>query len=165
MSLKSRINQRVDSLVAAVEIILAISLIVGIALNFLNVIGRYLFSVTIHGSDEVEIYILIFICFLGAATVTWRGLHLRMDVAIEAVSGRFRRWALWLEFVVTGIVAAFAGYYSFLYVKRIHSLGAVSDIARLPTWIPHSSVVLGLALIFIFLMLRIWIGAAGGERR
>ena len=38
----------------------------------------------LNGVDEVEIYILIWIAFLGAALVTWRGTHLRMDVLIAA---------------------------------------------------------------------------------
>ena len=50
-------------------------------------VGRYVFGFALNGVDEIEIYILIWIAFLGAAVVTWRGLHLRMDVLVNALSG------------------------------------------------------------------------------
>jgi TRAP-type C4-dicarboxylate transport system permease small subunit len=50
------------------------------------------------------------------------------------------------ETIVTLLVTTFAGYYSFLYVQRIFRLGAVSDMARAPTWIPHSAVFVGFGL-------------------
>jgi len=50
------------------------------------------------------------------------------------------------ETLVTLLVTTFVAYYSFLYVQRIFRLGAVSDMARLPTWIPHSAVFVGFGL-------------------
>ena len=78
------INKRVDALVTWVERVLAVALLAGISLNVINVIGRYLAGFALNGVDEIEIYILIWIAFLGAALVTWRGSHLRMDVLILA---------------------------------------------------------------------------------
>jgi TRAP-type C4-dicarboxylate transport system permease small subunit len=43
---------------------------------------------------------------------------------------------------------------SFLYVQRIYALGAVSDIAHIPTWIPHSAIPLSFALIALIVVLR-----------
>src|SRR5262245_18931718 len=84
-----------DALATFAERVLALGLLVGISLNFINVIGRYFAGFALNGADEIEIYILIWIAFLGAAAVTWRGLHLRMDVLISNFPGRLR-FAVWI---------------------------------------------------------------------
>ncbi len=85
----------VDALATLIERVLAIALLFAISLNFVNVVGRYVFSYALNGADEIEIYILIWIAFLGAATVTWRGLHLRMDVLVNALPAPLR-FAVWV---------------------------------------------------------------------
>ena len=52
-------------------------------LNFTNVLGRYLFGISLLGSDEVQVFIMVGMTFLGAAVVTRRNLHLRMDVLVR----------------------------------------------------------------------------------
>jgi TRAP-type C4-dicarboxylate transport system permease small subunit len=143
--------------VAVCERILAAALLGAIVLNFGNVVTRYLAGFTIEGSDEIEIYILIWIAFLGGALVTWRELHLRMDVLIKLAGARVRQLVTIAEVIIATATATFVAYHSFLYVQRIFRLGAVSDIAQLPTWIPHSAVVVGLCLMVVFLILRVWV--------
>lgn len=164
MSFRRQVGRHVDRAVSILETILAIGLIAGISLNFLNVGGRYLASISIHGSDEIEIYILISMAFLGAGAVTWRGMHLRMDVLIEAIGGRFRKFVTILELIVTVVVAAFVAYLSFQYASKVYRLGAVSDIAGIPTWIPHSAVPISLGMMVIFLILRVWMGFGAGDK-
>jgi TRAP-type C4-dicarboxylate transport system permease small subunit len=52
------------------------------------------------------------------------------------------------------LVSTFTAYYSFLYVQRIFRLGAVSDIAHVPTWIPHSAVFVGFGLMALIALYR-----------
>ena len=151
---RNAIEKGVDALAAAVERVLAVALIVGIALNFINVVGRYLGGFTLTGVDEIEIYILIWIAFLGAAIVTWRGEHLRMDVLINACPPVVRTIVAILETGVMLAVAIFVAVQSFRYVERIYALGAVSDIARIPTWIPHSAIFISFGAIALIVVLR-----------
>ncbi len=144
----------VDALARLIERVLAVALLVGISLNFINVVGRYLFGVVLNGVDEVEIYILIWVAFLGAATVTWRGLHLRMDVLINACPMPLRLVVAAFETVVFVVVAGFVAWHSFKYVERIYALGAVSDIAHIPTWIPHSAIPISFSLMVLVVLLR-----------
>lgn len=157
MSIRVRTGRSVDRVVEAFEKILAVALLGAIVLNFANVVTRYTADFTFEGSDEIEIYILIWIAFLGAALVTWRELHLRMDVLIKLAGVRVRQLLIVAEVIVAAVTATFVGYHSYLYVRRIYNLGAVSDIAQLPTWIPHSAVVIGLFLMVVFLFLRAWV--------
>ena len=148
------IDKGVDALVTFLERVLAIGLLFGLSLNFINVIGRYLGGYALNGASEVEIYILNWITFLGAAFVTWRGNHLRMDVLIDACPPTVR-WLVGLfEMAVMLIVFSFVAWHSFEYVERIYALGAVSDIARIPTWIPHSAITAGFGAMALIVLLR-----------
>lgn len=144
----------VNALAWLVERVLAIALLIGISLNFINVLGRYLFGMVLNGVDEVEIYILIWIAFLGAAAVTWRGAHLRMDVLIGACPPWLRGIVAAFEALVLFVISCFVAWQSFLYVQRIYALGAVSDIAHIPTWIPHSAIPISFAAIAMIVVLR-----------
>jgi len=148
------LEKGMNALMTLVERVLAVALIAGIVLNFINVIGRYLSGYTLAGADEVEIYILIWIAFMGAAAVTWRGEHLRMDVLMNACPLAIRKLAAALEMLVLFSVASFVAYQSFRYVERIYSLGVVSDIAHIPTWIPHSAIPISFAAMAIMVILR-----------
>lgn len=148
------INKPVDALVTWIERVLAVGLLVGITLNVVNVIGRYLAGYALNGVDEVEIYILIWIAFLGAALVTWRGTHLRMDVLIMACPPAVRWVVRLFEMAVMFAVSAFVAWQSFAYVERIYALGAVSDIAHIPTFIPHSAIAIGFGAMVLIVILR-----------
>ncbi|MET0277341.1 MAG: TRAP transporter small permease [Pseudorhodoplanes sp.] len=143
-----------DALAWWVERVLAIALLIGISMNFINVLGRYLFGVVFNGVDEIEIYILIWIAFLGAAAVTWRGAHLRMDVLIGACPPAVRGVVAAAESIVLFVISCFVAWQSFLYVQRIYALGAVSDIAHVPTWIPHSAIPISFAAMALIVVLR-----------
>lgn len=148
------VDKLVDALTFVVERVLALALIFGISLNFINVVGRYLAGFTIAGGDEIEIYILIWIAFIGAAVVTWRGEHLRMDVLLSACPVWVQKAEAIIETLVMVAVTTFVAWQSFLYVERIHSLGALSDIAHIPTWIPHSAITIGFGSMALLVVLR-----------
>lgn len=141
------VERAINATTIAVERALAVGLIAAISLNFVNVIGRYLGGFTLTGVDEIEIYILIWISFLGAAVVTWRNEHLRMDVLLGACPAFVRKGVVFLETCVMLAIAVFVAIQSFRYVERIYALGAVSDIAHVPTWIPHSAIFISFSAI------------------
>ena len=77
------IDRFFDRLTRAIEQALALAFIVAVIVNFANVVGRYVFDYAFLGADEAQIYIMIWMAFLGAAVVSWRERHLRMDVLVR----------------------------------------------------------------------------------
>jgi TRAP-type C4-dicarboxylate transport system permease small subunit len=159
------LNTFVNALARWGERVLGAALIAGVSLNFVNVVGRYLGGFTLTGGDEIEIYILIWISFLGAAIVTWRREHLRMDVLLAMCPPRVRKIVVLGEMTLLFCITSFAAFQSFKYVERIHALGAVSDIAHIPTWIPHSAITIGFAAMALLVLLRGVQKLAGFESR
>lgn len=151
---KSAIERVGDCVVVIAERVLALGLMAGILLDFVNVIGRYTGWFSIVGIDEVEIFILIWIAFLGAVAITWRRQHLRMDVFMESCPKPAKRAVAMAEMLVLFAVTIFVGNESYAYLSRIVALGSVSDIAQIPMWIPHAVVPLGFFLIALIMLVR-----------
>ena len=151
---RSALARTCDRIAWAVERALGIGLIVAILFNVVNVTGRYVTGFTLTGIDEVEVYLLIWIAFLNAAVVSWRREHLRMDLMVNALPEPLQRAVYLFEAVVILLVTAFVAYTSFLYVQRIFRLGAVSDLAHIPTWIAHSAVFVGFGLMAVMAFYR-----------
>src|SRR5262249_9751896 len=126
-----------------IERVLALAFIGAVVLNFVNVIARYLLAWSILSADEIQVFCMVCMTFLGAVVVTWRRAHLRMDVLIDACPPWAKISARVLELVLFGILAAFVLYQSFVYAHRMFVIGRTSDTAGIPMWIPHGAVALG----------------------
>lgn len=133
----------------ALEVVLAIAFIVALLLNFINVMGRYLYGFTYLGSDEVQIYIMVWMAFAGAAIVTWRDQHLRMDVVLRCFPSAVQQWITLLTLVVFLVMSVFVVVESSAYVSRLFAMGQTSDMAGIPMWLPHSAILLGFAMMVV----------------
>jgi TRAP-type transport system small permease protein len=140
------VSRILDRLMRWIERGLAYAFIAAVALNFVNVVGRYGFGSTILSADELQIYIMVFMTFLGAAVVAWRNQHLRMDVIVNALPLPIRRLVQIAELAVIVILASFVLWNSTYYAKQMFTFGRVSDMARVPMWIPHGVVAVGFGL-------------------
>lgn len=148
-------NRSIDALALGLERLLGVALIVAVLYNFVNVVGRYGFGRTFISADEVQIYIMIYIAFLGAAVTTWRRMHLRMDVLLQRMPRRVQAGLGALELALVVVLAAFVLHVSTGYVKQMAGLDARSQNAGIPMWIPHSAIVLGFGLIAVLSVLQI----------
>ncbi len=151
-----------ERLMREIERVLSAAFVFAVCLNFVNVIGRYVFARTLAWGDEVQVYIMLAMTFLGAAVVTWRNLHLRMDMLAKSMPGRVRALLVAVELLVILVLAGLVLVQSTLYAGRIFSIAQTSDIGT-PMWIPHSVVALGFGLIAAVTLWR-GIGLLRGRR-
>ncbi|HEY8249584.1 MAG TPA: TRAP transporter small permease [Burkholderiales bacterium] len=138
-----------NRLMTAIERILALAFIAAVCLNFANVVGRYGFGRSIAAADEIQIYIMVFMAFLGAAVVSWRRQHLRMDVLVRFLPPGLQSALRICEIVLVAAVAGFVLVQSWRYSAQMLALGRSSDVGGIPMWIPHGAVTLGFFLILI----------------
>jgi TRAP-type C4-dicarboxylate transport system permease small subunit len=143
-----------NRLIDALEKLLGVALIAAVVFNFVNVVGRYILGQTFIAADEVQIYIMVYIAFLGAAVATWRRMHLRMDVLVHLLPRRIQAALAVAELVLVVVLAGLVLYVSSGYVKQMAGLDARSQNAGIPMWIPHSAIVLGFGLIAVLAVLQ-----------
>ena len=149
------IERLLDRTARAIELILAVAFILAVLLNFTNVIGRYLFGISLLGSDEVQVFIMVAMTFLGAAVVTRRNEHLRMDVLVRFMPAGLQFVLRIAEQILLLVLAGFVLSQSYFYAAQMFSIGRNSDMAGVPMWIPHGSVVLGFAMILLITAWRL----------
>lgn len=159
------IDKLLERLSKALGVVLALLLIAMIVLNFVNVVCRYGFGFSIQGADEVQVFGLVWLTFLGAVVVSWRNQHLRMDVVLVTLPSLVQRVVRLLETFCFMIVGTFIAVHSFSYTSRMFQLGSASDMAGVPTWIPHSAVVIGFALMVLVTAWRSAVGVYGAATR
>lgn len=140
----------------ALERLLALAFIFAVLLNFANVVGRYGFGRSISGADEVQVYIMVAMAFLGAAVVASRRGHLRMDVLAKMLPAGVQAALRYAEILAVVVLAGFTVFHSYRYAARMASLGRASDMAGIPMWIPHGAVALGFGLIAVLAALELF---------
>src|ERR1700744_5646405 len=62
------------------QVLSGVLFLLAVVLNFVNVIGRYVFGMPIFWAEETLTFTIIWIVFLVAGTITYRGAHLNMDL-------------------------------------------------------------------------------------
>jgi TRAP-type C4-dicarboxylate transport system permease small subunit len=149
------IDTILDRLARVLELVLAFAFMVAVLLNFTNVVGRYLFGLSLLGSDEVQVFIMVAMTFLGAAVVTRRNAHLRMDVLVRFMPDPMRLALRIAEQILLILLAGFVLSQSYVYASQMLRIGRTSDMAAVPMWIPHGTVALGFALILLIACWRL----------
>jgi TRAP-type C4-dicarboxylate transport system permease small subunit len=128
---------------------IGVVILIAIAINFANIIGRYAFLAPLPWAEEVLVFLVIWGVCLGASAVTYDNRHLDMDLF---ASGFPRRMRAVLELLK---LAALVGFCAFTVVNAstIVALmarnGQVSITAGIPMTIPYAAFVVGFALIAV----------------
>jgi TRAP-type transport system small permease protein len=137
------------------ELVLTAAFIFAVALNFLTATDRYIFKHSIIGSDEIQTFIMVWMTFAGAAAVSWRHQHLRMDVLVSRLPHKVRIALLGIELgLILGLTVILAKQ-SFVYAAQMQLLDRRSDLAGLPMWVPHAALFVGFGLIALITCWRI----------
>ena len=146
------------------ERLLAIVFLAALCLSFGGVIGRYGFGRGLPWADEVQVYVIIAMTFLGAAVASWRNTHLRMDAVSARFSLRARAWTATGEAVFVLALSGLTAWQSTTYVLHLRGLDQRSDAAGIPLWLPHGCVAAGFALVTLVALVRV-VGLMRGASR
>jgi C4-dicarboxylate transporter, DctQ subunit len=143
--------------------LLAVALVAAVVMNVCNVIGRYVFGRSIPGADELQIYLMVALAFLGAVVASVRGLHLRMDALKPYFSAGLRHALDRVEGLLATGLCGLVAVQSSLYAWRIFSLGSRSENAHIPMWLPHSVVAVGFTAMALVGLVYVLAGAPAAD--
>ena len=129
-------------------------ILVGVGINFANVVGRYVFLKPIIWAEEILVFIMVWCVMLGATLVTWENQHLRMDAVYHLAPPRVRRWLNLLSTLAFLVAGVFLLVQSVRVVAVIAGTGQRSVVAEIPMVIPYSAIPLSFGLIVLALILR-----------
>ena len=141
----------------AIELTLAVAFVFIVALNFINVVARYVFGRAILWADEIQIFTMIAMTFLGAVVVTWRRAHLKMDVLARLLPDSIQTALKLVELALMLLLCGFVAMQAFDYTRRMFDIGRTSDGAGVPMWIPHGSLAVGFGLILAVCLCHLYL--------
>lgn len=125
--------------------VLGLALLVVVAVNVFNATSRYLFGFSPVGTDELMIYMVIWIVMVAAVLSFFLREHISVNLLPLYLRGRARR----LLFVIHDAAAVFACGYathaSWMFIEKVNRLGLKSMGLGLPMTVPHSAMLAGFA--------------------
>lgn len=124
-------------------------LLLSIAINFANIVGRYVFLAPLPWAEEVLSFLVIWGVCLGASAVTYDRRHLAMDLFIDSFPPRLRALADAVLLIAVVGFCGFAAVQAWQVVAIMLRLGSVSVAAGIPMAVPYAAFVAGFGLIVV----------------
>lgn len=132
-------------LVRIPHVICGVLLLAAIAINVANVIGRYVFSRPVDWAEEVLIYLIVWGVFISLGSITYQGIHLRMDLLVMRVRGWFRTFLGGLTAILMLACSVFMLFQTFGILVSYIGSGETSMGAKIPLIYPHTALLVGFA--------------------
>ena len=164
MSEQSKIEQVGDFISRTCTVISASSLAVIVCINAANVFCRYFFLSPFTWAEELMLFLMILTVFTGAASVTWRQEHIRIEAFVMRLNAQGQKLAM----IAAGIVALNALGTVIVtgssVVNMLFRFDQRSDALEFPMWIAQSSVPVGLGLIIFLFLLRAFVPRSSSQQ-
>ena len=137
------------------RVVLGGLLVLMVMLNGANAFGRFVLKQSINGADEILIFAMAWLVFIGAALVSWEGRHLAIDLIRPSLPRALRRWLEAAHLLAFVFVCLFVVVQSVSVIGQLGNVGLRSMAARIPMTIPHAAIAVGLGLAALFAVLRL----------
>ena len=129
-------------------------ILAGIAINFANVIGRYVFLEPIIWAEEIMIYIMVWTVFIGTVLVSYEGQHLKMDFFSIMLPSPWKEIINLIATLAILAVCLFVIPQNWTVVELMWNNDQRSVVAEIPMVIPHFALMLGFILVFVAIVAR-----------
>lgn len=147
---------RVMNVVSRICLYLAgVALALIVVINGVNVFCRYVLFWALSWAEEGMIFLMITGVFLGAITVTWERIHIRIDALLAMLSKGPRLFMEWIAILITASVLLPIGWFSWVVVAKLRDFDQRSDALNLPVWIPQSTEPFALLVIPVVMALAL----------
>ena len=157
--------QAVRGLVSALRVVAGVLLILSVALNFANVVGRYCFGVSIYWAEEVMLFLMVGCVFLANGVVAWSGRQIRMDVIVGMMPAKLRD-ALYLfsELLFIAVAVSIVAF-ALPVMRDLWAFDQRSQSAEVPLVYPQAMVPIGLSLMVLLVLARLLTGGDSAPSR
>ena len=144
-----------ERLARVIRALIGTLLIVAVAINFANVVGRYVFDKPLFWADEAMSLLQVAFVVIGASLVTRDRAHLRMDALEHWMPAHLKQRLDMLTSALSVVVALIVGWMAFEIVGDMLGNDQRTMGADIPLAIPYSAFLAGFVLIAFFALLRL----------
>ena len=132
-----------------------ICLLASVAINFVNIIGRYFFSVSIPWAEEIMLFLMVGCVFTGCCAVAWEGRQIRMDVVVGMLPANVRQFLALLSELAMIATAAAVAVFAWPVISQLAAFDERSQAANFPLVIPQAMIPIGYSLMAILVAVRL----------
>jgi TRAP-type C4-dicarboxylate transport system permease small subunit len=132
-----------------------ICLLASVAINFVNIIGRYFFSVSIPWAEEIMLFLMVGCVFTGCCAVAWEGRQIRMDVVVSMLPDKVRDFLALLAELAMIATAAAVTVFAWPVISQLAAFDERSQAANFPLVIPQAMIPIGYSLMAILVAVRL----------
>jgi TRAP-type C4-dicarboxylate transport system permease small subunit len=149
------LHMGVEWLLTLTRTLSAICLLSSVVINFINIIGRYVFSVSIPWAEEIMLFLMVGCVFTGCCAVAWQGRYIRMDMLISMMPDKLHAFFNLLSELV--LIAAAIAVTDFAYpvITQLAAFDERSEAADFPLVIPQAMVPIGYTLMAVLVAIRL----------
>jgi C4-dicarboxylate transporter DctQ subunit len=124
-----------------------IGIYIMVGIIFLDVILRYFFKSGTNVSDDVSVYAMVFVAFVGAAWTTKLGKHVSVDILFQRFPKTTQVWVHAITTCVSTLILFVVSWSTVNWViyLRINGWSSVGMMNE-PMWIPLSAIPIGFVL-------------------
>jgi TRAP-type C4-dicarboxylate transport system permease small subunit len=144
-----------NALLTVLRVTSGLLLIGSVAINFVNIIGRYFFSVSLQWAEEMMLFLMVGCVFLGTGLVGWAGRQIRMDVIVSLFPRPIRQALELLAEIVTIATSVALAIFALPVIRMLAAFDQRSPAANIPLVIPQAMIPLGLSLMALLVAVRL----------
>jgi C4-dicarboxylate transporter DctQ subunit len=139
----ARVNRALDQ---AEAIFIGAALAFASLLLFVNVVLRYVFHWPISWAEEVSLYLMVWIVFIGGSMAVRTRGHMAIDLLPLVLSPKSRqRLSVFVALLALVFFAVFF-WYSGQHVLRVQGIGQTTPVMGAPMWLAYLAMPVGSAL-------------------
>lgn len=157
------IHKGVRGLLAVTRALSAIFLISSVAINFANIVARYVFNWSFTWAIEIILFLMVGAVFTGCCAVAWENRHIRMDVLLRILPPRLAALLGLVSDLVMIAAAVVVVVFAYPVISDLAAFDERSAAANVPLAIPQALVPIGYGVMAILVAVRLLMGRRHGS--
>ncbi len=153
----------VHGLLACTRALSAIMLISSVAINFANIVGRYVFDASFTWAIEIILFLMVGAVFTGCCAVAWENRHIRMDVLLRILPPNIAAMLGLLSDLVLIATAIAVAVFAYPVISQLAAFDERSAAENFPMAIPQAMIPIGYSLMALLVAVRLLTGRHHGN--
>lgn len=133
---QGEILKTIDNIVTGIEEILIVIMMAYMTImNFINVLGRYVFSASFSFTEELTVTVFVWVTMLGIAIGFKRNVHLGMSFVVDHCHGKVKAALILLSGICSLLFTAILLIYGIDMVQSQIEMGSTTPVLGMPQYV------------------------------
>lgn len=138
------------------EYFLVVTMIAMVVIIFLQVVMRYVFNNSLSWSEEIARYLFLWQIWVGLSYGVKRSKHIRVEIIKYHLSSKGKKIVEIIATIIWIAFGIFLFYRAGVVMAKVYASGQLAPATHLPMWIPYASVFVGVGLMLLRLVQKIF---------